>query len=72
MPTELRLTAPPAVDSVIFPVLFYRLLGVLPLARLFGFGPLPISFLLIVGIIIALYLIAAEITKTVFYRKVKV
>jgi hypothetical protein len=25
-----------------------------------------------VGIIIALYLIAAEITKTVFYRKVKV
>jgi Mg2+-importing ATPase len=43
-----------------------------PLARLFGFGPLPISFLLIVGIIIVLYLIAAEITKTVFYRKVKV
>jgi Mg2+-importing ATPase len=43
-----------------------------PLARLFGFGWLPISFLLILGVIIALYLIAAEITKTLFYRKVKI
>jgi Mg2+-importing ATPase len=43
-----------------------------PLARVFGFGRLPISFLLIVGIIITLYLIAAEITKTVFYRMVHV
>jgi len=43
-----------------------------PLAPLFGFGQLPISFLLIVGIITTLYLIAAEITKTLFYRKVKV
>jgi Mg2+-importing ATPase len=43
-----------------------------PVGRLFGFGRLPISFLLILAIIIAFYLIAAEITKTVFYRKVKV
>jgi Mg2+-importing ATPase len=43
-----------------------------PLAQLFGFGRLPISFLLILGIIITLYLIAAEITKTLFYRKVKI
>ena len=43
-----------------------------PLAPLFGFGRLPISFLLMVGIIIALYLIAAEVTKRLFYRKVKV
>ena len=43
-----------------------------PLGRLFGFGQIPISFLLILAIIVALYLIAAEITKTVFYRKVKV
>jgi Mg2+-importing ATPase len=42
-----------------------------PLARLFGFGRLPISFLLMLGVIITLYLIAAEITKAVFYRKVK-
>lgn len=43
-----------------------------PLGRLFGLGQLPSSFLLILGIIIALYLIAAEITKAVFYRKVTV
>ena len=43
-----------------------------PIARLFGFGRLPIPFLLIVGIIITLYLIAAEITKTLFCRKVKI
>jgi Mg2+-importing ATPase len=43
-----------------------------PLARLFGFGRLPIPFLLMLGIIITLYLIAAEITKTLFYRKVKI
>ncbi|RPI08632.1 MAG: hypothetical protein EHM71_07945 [Zetaproteobacteria bacterium] len=43
-----------------------------PLARLLGFGQLPMSFLLIMGIIIALYIVAAEIAKAVFYRKVKV
>jgi Mg2+-importing ATPase len=43
-----------------------------PLARLFGFGRLPIPFLLLLGIIITLYLIAAEITKRLFYRKVKI
>jgi P-type Mg2+ transporter len=42
-----------------------------PLALPFGFGRLPIAFLLILGIIIALYLVAAEITKMLFYRKVK-
>ncbi len=43
-----------------------------PLGEIFGFSHLPMSFLLIVGIIITLYIIATEITKTVFYKKVKV
>ncbi len=42
-----------------------------PLGAIFGFSRLPMSFLLIVGIIIALYIIAAETAKTVFYRTVK-
>jgi len=42
-----------------------------PLGRLFGFGPLPVSFLLIMGIVVVLYVIAAEVVKRVFYRKVK-
>jgi P-type Mg2+ transporter len=42
-----------------------------PLAGLFGFTPLPASFLLSIGLIVLVYIIAAEITKTIFYRKVK-
>jgi len=37
-------------------------------ARLFR-RPLPISFLLMAGIITALYLLAAEMTKRFFYKK---
>src|SRR5207247_8407620 len=43
-----------------------------PLSEIFGFNPLPISFLLLIGIIIMGYIISAEIAKTIFYRKVKV
>jgi Mg2+-importing ATPase len=42
-----------------------------PFAKIFGFSPLPFSFLLLIGIIVLFYIIAAEITKTVFYKKVK-
>ena len=42
-----------------------------PLAVLFGFSPLPISFLLFIGLIVLFYIVAAEITKKVFYKKVK-
>jgi Mg2+-importing ATPase len=42
-----------------------------PLADIFGFSPLPIPFLLLIGIIVLFYIIIAEIVKTVFYKKVK-
>jgi Mg2+-importing ATPase len=42
-----------------------------PLAEIFGFSPLPISFLLIIGMIVMFYIITAEMVKTVFYQKVK-
>jgi Mg2+-importing ATPase len=42
-----------------------------PVAALFGFSPLPISFLLLIGLIVLFYIITAEITKKVFYKKVK-
>ncbi|MEO0115275.1 MAG: magnesium-translocating P-type ATPase [candidate division WOR-3 bacterium] len=42
-----------------------------PLAGIFGFSPLPISFLLLVGLIVFLYIITAEKVKKIFYRKVK-
>jgi Mg2+-importing ATPase len=41
-----------------------------PIGLIFGFSPLPTSFLLLVGIIVAAYIISAEIAKTIFYKKV--
>ncbi|PYJ71969.1 MAG: magnesium-translocating P-type ATPase [Verrucomicrobia bacterium] len=42
-----------------------------PLGEIFGFSRLPISFLLLIVVIVMLYIIAAEMVKTVFYKKVK-
>jgi Mg2+-importing ATPase len=39
--------------------------------KLFGFTALPISFLVLMGVIVALYIISAELVKKVFYKKVK-
>lgn len=47
------------------------LLPFTPLARIFGFVPLPIPFLLLIGIIIVGYIAMAEMAKRVFYQKVK-
>jgi Mg2+-importing ATPase len=41
-----------------------------PLGRLFGFVPLPPSFLLIMAVIVVLYMIATEAVKKIFYQKV--
>jgi Mg2+-importing ATPase len=42
-----------------------------PLGEVFGFIPLPFSFILFVGSLVGLFMVAAEITKGIFYRKVK-
>jgi Mg2+-importing ATPase len=42
-----------------------------PLAGPFGFRPLPLFFFSVMGMIVALYMIAAEMAKGCFYRKVK-
>jgi Mg2+-importing ATPase len=42
-----------------------------PLGRLFGFGFIPVSFLLALGIIMVLYICSAEIAKYSFYRHIK-
>jgi Mg2+-importing ATPase len=46
------------------------ILPITPLAELLGFRPLPMSILLAIGIIVVLNIIAAEITKRVFYKRV--
>src|SRR4030042_849754 len=45
-------------------------LPITPLAELLGFQPLPMSVLLLIGMIVALYVLAAEITKRSFYKRV--
>jgi Mg2+-importing ATPase len=42
-----------------------------PLGAVFGFGPLPILFLVLIAMIVAGYIVTAEMVKTVFYKKVK-
>ena len=42
-----------------------------PLGEVFGFSPLPISFLLLIAIIVMGYIVTAEIAKVIFYRRVK-
>lgn len=43
-----------------------------PLAPVIGFVPLPMSLLALLALIVALYLVSAEITKHVFYRYIKI
>jgi Mg2+-importing ATPase len=42
-----------------------------PLAGIFGFGPLPLHFLLLIGVIVICYIFTAEIVKKIFYKRVK-
>ncbi|MGB8357002.1 MAG: magnesium-translocating P-type ATPase [Bacteroidales bacterium] len=42
-----------------------------PLAAIFGFGPLPIHFLLLIGVIVLFYIFTAEVVKKIFYKRVK-
>jgi len=42
-----------------------------PLGKVFGFVPLNFTTYLLLMLIVVIYIIAAEITKTVFYKKVK-
>jgi Mg2+-importing ATPase len=42
-----------------------------PLGNVFGFSPLSLSTYLLLLMIVVVYIVAAEITKTIFYKKVK-
>jgi len=42
-----------------------------PIGKIFGFAPLSLSTYLLLLLIVVIYIITAEITKTIFYKKVK-
>jgi len=66
IPGKYLLTATLLVISVTLVLPF------IPVGRkLFGFTALPTSFLILMGVIVALYIISAELVKKVFYKKVK-
>ena len=52
-----------AVITLIFPFT--------PLGKIFGFSPLALSTYLLLMLIVMIYILAAEITKRIFYKKVK-
>jgi Mg2+-importing ATPase len=41
-----------------------------PLAELLGFQPLPMTILLVIGMVVVLYIIAAEMAKRSFYKRI--
>jgi P-type Mg2+ transporter len=47
------------------------ILPITPLAKVFEFHLLPFSFLPVLGIIVVLYIMVAEVAKSIFYRTVK-
>jgi Mg2+-importing ATPase len=47
------------------------LLPFTPVGSIFGFSPLPAKTYLLLLLIVAVYILAAEITKKIFYKKVK-
>jgi Mg2+-importing ATPase len=58
------------IATIIIGVITF-LLPFTPLGKLIGFTPLSLSAYLLLLIIVSLYIVAAEITKSVFYKKVK-
>jgi P-type Mg2+ transporter len=47
------------------------MLPLTPIGKIFGFTRLSISFYLLLGVIVILYIVTAEIVKRIFYQKVK-
>jgi Mg2+-importing ATPase len=64
MPSRLLLLATFAVVSLAI------LMPFTPLAAVFGFTSLPSEYLLLLGAIVILYIVAAEFAKAAFYRRV--
>lgn len=56
--------------ATIIIVLLTLILPFTPVSEIFGFVPLSVSFLLIMGLIVVFYILMAELAKKIFYRKI--
>ncbi len=61
----------PLLLATLAVIAFALVLPYTPVARLFGFAPLPPVFLLVLVAIMVFYIVVAETAKTIFYRNVK-
>ena len=59
------------VMATLFTIVVTVILPFTPLGAILGFSPLRISFLLLIAIVVMLYIFAAEMVKTIFYKTVK-
>ena len=57
--------------ATLLTVVVTLVLPITPLAGLLEFQPLPLSFILMLGAILLIYIVAAELLKKVFYARVK-
>lgn len=57
--------------STLIVVLVTLIIPYSPLAGIFGFEPLPLWILAVLALIVALYIISAEIVKKIFYKIIK-
>jgi Mg2+-importing ATPase len=63
--------SPYLLAATIFVVGATLIFPVTPLGRIFGFTNIPFLFFVMLGFIVLLYIITAEIAKVLFYRKIK-
>ncbi|MCX5819775.1 MAG: cation transporting ATPase C-terminal domain-containing protein, partial [Deltaproteobacteria bacterium] len=63
--------SPALLATTLAVVVMTLLVPLTPLAGLFGFHPLPVSFLLMMGLIVLLYIGSAEWVKRAFYAKME-
>jgi Mg2+-importing ATPase len=57
--------------ATLFVVVVTLIVPFTPLGKIFGLSRLPMAFPLLIGMIVMVYIITAEMVKTVFYKQVK-
>jgi Mg2+-importing ATPase len=63
--------AKPLLTATLLTVAVTVVLPFTPLGGIFGFDPVPLSFLLLIAAVVAAYIISAEMVKAVFYKRVR-
>jgi Mg2+-importing ATPase len=63
--------SPYLLTATLLVIVVTLMLPFTPFGEIFGFTQLPMAFSLFIGIIVMVYIMTAEVAKTVFYKRVK-